>query len=163
MITLTRYGSQINGVNTSVIPLVTMLAEDFDSAAYKLTGYIYGQTFIELDTPVDGQSDLAAFKVAAIAAIEADFLERYEGRATLDDIDFNIAVDGLNVVASALTATIVFSTNEDSQTQFQNYFGLVFTGDIYLLANALGGTNTVEGIAAPTTLLAQQGRRPLQL
>jgi hypothetical protein len=163
MVTITNYASQINGVNTSVLPTATMVKTDFDAGTSQLTGYIYGAQLNALDTPVDGQADLTAFKEAAIAAINADFLERYEGRATLIGLDFLIEVEDTDVIAGRINCQIVFEPNEENTTQFQNVFGLVFDSDKYVLANALGGFNTVEGIAAPTTLLAQQGRRPLQL
>jgi hypothetical protein len=164
MQTYTQYESQIHGVNTSSIPTATMVKTDFDAGTSQLTGFIYGNALNELDTPVDGQSDLAAFKVAALAAINARFIESYADRATLSVLDFTIAVDGLNVVASALSCHILFNPNEEGNTQFQNAFGLVFTGGLYVIAQALGGTNTsTSSITPATTLLAQQGRQPLQI
>ena len=163
MFTDTRYASQIHGVNTSTIPTATMVKTDFDAGTSQLTGYIYGDTYNELETPVNGRADLAAFKVAALAAIEADFATRYAGRATLSALDFTIAVvnlHGLNVVASALSCYILFNGNEEGRTQFQNVFGLVFDTNKYVLADALSGSNTSR---PATTLLAQQGRQPLQI
>ena len=162
MLTHTKYNSQIGGVNTSTIPTATMVKTDFDAGTSKLTGFIYGGALNELDTPVDGQSDLVAFKVAALAAINADFATRYAGRATLSLLDFTIDVDGLNVVASALFCYILYNPNEEGRTQFQNVFGLVFDTNKYVLADALGGTNTSD-LPPATTLLAQQGRQPLQI
>jgi hypothetical protein len=159
MARITNYKSQIGGVNVSSIPTATMVKTAFDAGTSQLTGYIYGGQLNELDTPVNGRADLAAFEVAALAAIAADFAERYE--AVLTGLDFIIEVDGLNVVAGAVAATITFSPNEEDRTQFQNFFGLVFDTNLYALANAVGGT-TDSDIPAPTTLLAQQGRRPLQ-
>ena len=161
MLTYTRYNSQIGGVNTSTIPTATMVKTDFDAGTSKLTGVIYGGKLNELDTPVDGKSDLVAFKVAALAAINAQFIESYADRATLSALDFTIDVDGLNVVASALFCNILYN-DEEGKTQFQNVFGLVFDTNKYVLADALGGTNTSE-LPPATTLLAQQGRQPLQL
>lgn len=163
MFTYTRYNSQIGGVNTSSTPTATMVKTAFDAGTSKLTGFIYGDTLNELDTPVDGQSDLVAFKVAALAAINAQFIESYADRATLSVLDFTIAVDGLNVVASTLYCNILYNADEEGKTQFQNVFGLVFDTNKYVLADALGGTNIINIMPPATTLLAQQGRQPLQI
>lgn len=162
MQTLTRYASQINGVNTSSIPTATMVKTDFDAGTSQLTGYIYGENFNELSTPVDGQSDLAAFKVAALAAINADFATRYAGRATLEALNFLIEVDGTDIVVGRITCNITYVADEQGNTLFNNVFGFAFDTNKYALADALGGQNT-SSVMPATTLLAQQGRQPLQI
>jgi len=162
MARITNYKSQIGGVNVSSIPTATMVKTDFDAGTSQLTGYILGGTLIELATAVDGDADLAAFKIAALAAINADFVTRFGDIATMTGLDFLIEVDGLNVVAGAVSATITFIANEEGRTQFRNFLGLVFDTNLYAIADATNGT-TDSDIPAATTLLAQQGRRPLQL
>ncbi len=156
----TEYASQIHGVNTSSIPTATMVKTDFDAGTSQLTGYIYGGEYNELETPVNGRADLAAFKVAALAAIEADFATRYVN-SVLSVLDFTIEIDGANVIAGALIATVT-NFYKDETLQAFSFLGLVFDANLYVLANALFSA-TASAIAPPTTLLAQQGRQPLQI
>lgn len=159
------YSSQIEGVNISSIPTASIVKVGFDAGTTNLVGYLYGGNYYELTTPVNGRTNLVAFKVEAISAIQADFETRLVGRSQLIELNFAVAVVSLNVVFNVLTATINFLEGAaERNTQFQNFFGLVFSGSVYLLANATGGTDSGElQVPAATTLLAQQGRTLLQI